>query len=76
VVSGAAEIGIHQMSEIVSEQGVTLVGPLPAAIQTYTTYAVGLAAGARNAQAAEAFIKVLTGPAAAAVLQSRGMEPA
>jgi len=76
VVSGAAEIGIHQMSEIVSEQGVTLVGPLPAAIQNYTTYAVGLAAGARNAEAARAFIKVLTGPAAAALLQSRGMEPA
>ncbi|HEY5608040.1 MAG TPA: extracellular solute-binding protein, partial [Alphaproteobacteria bacterium] len=75
VVSGQAELGIHQMSEIVSEKGVTLVGPLPAAIQNHTTYAVGLAAGARNAEAAKAFIKVLTGPAAAAVLKSRGMEP-
>jgi molybdate transport system substrate-binding protein len=76
VVSGQAELGIHQMSEIVSEKGVTLVGALPAAIQNHTTYAVGLAAGARNAEAARAFIRLLTGPAAAAVLKSRGMEPA
>jgi molybdate transport system substrate-binding protein len=76
VVSGQAEIGIHQMSEIVSQQGVTLVGPLPAPIQHYTTYAVGFAAGARQPDAAKAFIKLLTGPAAAAVLKSCGMEPA
>ena len=45
VKSGEAEIGIHQISEIVSEQGVTLVGPLPAEIQNYTVYAVGLQHG-------------------------------
>ena len=74
IESGEAELGIHQMSEIVSQKGVTLVGPLPAAIQNYTTYAVGLGSGARNADAAMAFIKVLTGPSAASVLKSTGME--
>ena len=76
VLSGEAEVGIHQISEIVSEKGVTLVGPLPAAIQNYTTYAVGLGSGASNADAAKAFIKVLTGPSAASVLKSTGMEGA
>jgi molybdate transport system substrate-binding protein len=76
VVSGEAAIGVHQISEIVSEKGVTLVGPLPAAIQNYTIYAVGLGTGASNADAARAFIKVLTGPSAAAVLKSKGMEGA
>jgi molybdate transport system substrate-binding protein len=76
VLSGEAEIGIHQMSEIVSEKGVTLVGPLPAAIQNYTTYAVGHAADSKNAEVAKAFIKVLTGPSAAAVLKAKGMEGA
>jgi molybdate transport system substrate-binding protein len=76
VMSGEAELGIHQMSEIVSEKGVTLVGPLPAAIQNYTTYAVGYAAESKNAEAAKAFIKLLTGPSAAAVLKSKGMEGA
>ncbi|MEI8151481.1 MAG: molybdate ABC transporter substrate-binding protein [Hyphomicrobiales bacterium] len=76
VKSGEAEIGIHQNSEIVGQAGVTLVGPLPKDIQNYTTYAVGLSAGAKQAEAAQAFIKVLTGPSASAVLKKAGMEGA
>jgi molybdate transport system substrate-binding protein len=76
VKSGEAEIGIHQMSEIVGQAGVTLVGPLPAEIQNYTVYVVGLSSAAKDAEAAKAFIKVLTGPSAAGVLKSKGMEGA
>jgi len=76
IVSGEAEIGIHQISEIVSQKGVTLVGPLPAAIQNYTVYAVGLGSGTSHTDAAKAFIKVLTGPSAAPVLKLTGMEGA
>jgi molybdate transport system substrate-binding protein len=76
VKSGEAEIGIHQMSEIVGQAGVTLVGPLPAEIQNYTVYVVGLSTAAKDAEAANAFIKVLTGPSAAGVLKSKGMEGA
>jgi molybdate transport system substrate-binding protein len=54
----------------------TLVGPLKYTIQNYTTYAVGLGATAKEAEAARAFIKVLTGPSAAAVLKAKGMEGA
>jgi len=74
IVSGEAELGLHQISEIVPVKGVTLVGPLPAEIQNYTTYAVGLGAAAKDATAAKAFIEVLRGPAAAAVLREKGME--
>jgi molybdate transport system substrate-binding protein len=76
IVSGEAELGIHQISEIVSEKGVTLVGPLPAAIQNYTIYAVGLSTAAKSPDAGIAFIKVLTGPSAPAVLKAKGMEGA
>jgi molybdate transport system substrate-binding protein len=76
VKAGEAEIGIHQNSEIVGQAGVTLIGPLPKDIQNYTTYAVGLGSGAKQAEAAKAFIKVLTGPSAAAVLKAAGMEGA
>ena len=76
VKTGEAEIGIHQTSEIVGQAGVTLVGPLPKDIQNYTTYAVGLGSSAKQAEAAKAFIKVLTGPSAAAVLKATGMEGA
>ena len=57
-------------------KGVTLVGPLPKEIQNTTTYAVALSASAKNKEAAEAFITALSGPDAAAVLKSKGMEPA
>ena len=76
VSAGEAEIGIHQIGEIIGQPGVTLVGPLPAEIQNYTVYAVGVGAHAKDAEAAKAFIKVLTGPSAAGVLKSKGLEGA
>jgi molybdate transport system substrate-binding protein len=74
IVSGEAELGLHQISEILPVKGVTLVGPLPAEIQNYTTYAVGLSATAENAEAAKVFIGLLSSPAATAVLREKGME--
>lgn len=76
IVSGEAELGLHQISEIVPAKGVTLVGPLPKELQNTTTYAAGLSPAPQNKDAALALIKVLSGPAAAAVLKSKGMEPA
>jgi molybdate transport system substrate-binding protein len=74
VSRGEAEIGIHQMSQIVADGLVTLVGPLPAEIQNYTTYAAAIASGARNKPAAKTLIDMLAGPATAPVLKARGME--
>ena len=76
VAKGEAELGIHQISEILPVKGVTLVGPLPAEIQNYTVYAAGVGAHAKEGDAAKALIKALSGPAAAEVLKSKGMEPA
>jgi molybdate transport system substrate-binding protein len=74
IVSGEAELGVHQISEIVPVKGAVLVGPLPAEVQNFTTYSAGLAAAAKDASAARALIDHLAGPAAAPVLQARGME--
>jgi molybdate transport system substrate-binding protein len=74
IVSGEAELGIHQISEILPVKGVALIGPLPAEIQNYTTYAAGLSAGARDVAAAKALIQALAGSMAAPVLKSKGME--
>jgi molybdate transport system substrate-binding protein len=76
VARGEAEIGIHQISEILPVKGITLVGPLPADIQNYTVYAAGLGANGKESEAAKALLKTLSGPAAADVLKSKGMEPA
>ena len=72
IKSGEAELGIHQISEIVPVKEVTLVGPLPAEIQNYTTYAAGVGATAKDSEAAKAMIKVLSGPPRPRCSRKRG----
>jgi molybdate transport system substrate-binding protein len=74
IAKGEAELGIHQISEIIPVPGITLVGPLPGEIQNYTTYAAALSVGAKDNDVAKAFIKAFTGPGAAAVVKAKGME--
>src|SRR5215204_3838410 len=69
VVSGEAEIGIHQISEIVPAEGVTLIGPLPAEIQNFTVYAAGVGSGTNVREAAKQLAAFLAGPDTAAVLK-------
>jgi molybdate transport system substrate-binding protein len=76
ILDGTAELGIHQISEIVPVKGVTLVGPLPAEIQNVTTYAAGVVSSSANKEAAAALLKALSGPEAAQVLRAKGMQPA
>jgi molybdate transport system substrate-binding protein len=73
VARGEAELGIHQISEILPVKGVVLVGPLPAEIQNFTVYAAGLGAGAQHPAAARELIAFLSGPKAGPVLASKGM---
>ena len=75
VESGQAELGIHQISEILPHGGVTLVGPLPKEIQNFTVYAAGIGASSQHSDAAKALIASLVGPSAQALFKSKGMEP-
>jgi molybdate transport system substrate-binding protein len=74
LVNGEAELGIHQISEILPVKGVTLVGPLPADIQNYTVYTAAIGSSTTEQPAAQAFMRLLTGPDAVRVLQEKGME--
>jgi molybdate transport system substrate-binding protein len=76
IANGAAELGVHQISEILPVKGIVLVGPLPKEIQNYTTYAAGLGSGARHPEAARALIKAFVDPGNAALIRSKGLEPA
>ena len=71
---GEIGLGIHQISEILPVKGVKLVGPLPAEIQNYTTYAAAVGKDAKQPEAAAAMLKLLAGSAAVPVLKARGME--
>jgi molybdate transport system substrate-binding protein len=74
LVSGEADLALHQISEILAVPGVTLVGPIPAEVQNYTVYAGGLAATSADLPAARAFLELLAGERAKAVLKDKGME--
>ncbi len=74
VVTGEAEIAIHQISEILAVPGAKLIGPLPADIQNYTVYRGARSTKSSQVQAAEAFISAMSGPEAIAILKDKGME--
>jgi len=76
VADGEAEVGIHQISEILPVAGVRLVGPLPPEIQNFTVYAAGVGATAKDGNAARALVKFLAGPSALPIVKAKGMEPA
>jgi molybdate transport system substrate-binding protein len=70
------EIGFGAMTEIrlYEPKGIRLVGPLPAAIQNYTSYEAALMAGATAAEAARAVLRHLATPAAKAAFMAGGVE--
>jgi molybdate transport system substrate-binding protein len=74
VASGDVEIGFNQVSEILAQPTVELVGPLPSAIQNYTQFAPGIVTGSTQADAARAFVTFLSSPAAQSVLKAKGFE--
>jgi molybdate transport system substrate-binding protein len=76
IADGEAELGIHQISEILPVPGVTLVGPLPADIQNFTVYSAGVATAAKDGAAARGLVQFLSGPHALPIIKSKGMEPA
>ena len=76
IADGEAELGIHQISEILPVAGVTLVGPLSAEIQNYTVYAAGIGAATTNEGAARAAVRFMASPQALVIIKARGMETA
>jgi molybdate transport system substrate-binding protein len=75
VARGEAELGVHNISEILPVKGVALVGPLPRPLQSYTTYVAGVPVGNAAPGPALAFVKFLAAPAAAARWKEAGFEP-
>jgi molybdate transport system substrate-binding protein len=76
VANGDVDLGIQQVSELSTFPGIDYVGPLPGDLQKTTVFASGIAAKARQAEAAKALVKFLTAPGSAAVFKKQGMEPA
>lgn len=70
------EIGLGATTVIIEgeNKGLKLVGPLPAEIQNYTTYAATVVADGAAGDASREFVRYLTTPAAKAAFAAAGIE--
>ena len=75
LVNDEADLAIHQISEILPVRGVSLVAPLPEAIQNYTVYAVAVSGQTSHAEVAKSFVALLGHQDAANVMRAKGMWP-
>jgi molybdate transport system substrate-binding protein len=75
VARGDAEIGIHQLSELLPVSGIDIVGPLPADLQRTIVYGVSVLPASKQPEAAKAFVAFLRSAAAAAIIKKSGMDP-
>jgi molybdate transport system substrate-binding protein len=75
VARGEVEIGFQQVSELIHTPGVTVVGPIPAAVQPGFAFAGVVTTRAEHAAAAQALIRFLSSPEAAATIVKAGLAP-
>lgn len=70
------EVGVGPITEILlfRDRGLTLVGPLPAEVQNFTSYTAAPMAASANANAAAAFVSYLASPAGKAFFTAAGIE--
>jgi molybdate transport system substrate-binding protein len=73
VSSGEAEIGLQQVSELMSNPDVEVIGMLPAELQRLTVYSAGIAASAQQPAGGRALIQFLAAPEAKAIYKTKGL---
>lgn len=76
VARGEVELGLQQLSELMSLEGITVLGPLPPAIQIITTFSAGIGACSQQVDAVRAMLDDMNTPEAASIKRRHGMEPA
>src|SRR5215475_13697416 len=75
LAKGEVDIGLTFISEIITEPGVEVVGPLPRDISSPTALVGFISAQSKEPEAAKALLRYLSSPEAAAVYKQRGMQP-
>ena len=73
ITSGASDLAVLPVSEILPVRGAELGGLFPAEVQTYVLMAVGVSAKMQGS-AAKDFVTFLMSPANSAVIRAKGME--
>jgi molybdate transport system substrate-binding protein len=76
VAKGEVALGFQQLSEMLNLEGLSVLGPLPPAIQITTTFSAGVCASSQQAEAVRAMLAYMASPAAAEAKRRQGMDPA
>jgi molybdate transport system substrate-binding protein len=76
VAQGQAELGFQQLSELLHVPGISVLGPLPAAIQVMTTFSGGVCTSSTEPARVRALLAWLASPATTAVKEREGMQAA
>ena len=76
VAEGKVELGFQQLAELMHLAGIDVLGPLPPAIQTITTFSAGVAATSTRPDEVRAMLAFMASPASADAKRRNGMEPA
>jgi molybdate transport system substrate-binding protein len=76
VANGEADLGFQQLSELIGQSDVEVVGPLPPEIQAVTVFSAGVTSKSADPKAARAFVAFLASAETADIKRRHGMAPA
>lgn len=75
VARGEVVLGFQQLSELIHLPGITVLGPLPQAVQIITTFSGAVCRTSTRPDAVRALLANLAAPQAAAAILRQGMTP-
>jgi molybdate transport system substrate-binding protein len=76
VANGDADLGFQQLSELIGQPGIEVVGPLPPEIQVVTVFSAGVSMASQDPEGARAFVAYLASVETEGTKRRHGMEPA
>jgi len=76
VANGEVALGFQQLSELIHVAGISIVGPLPTAIQITTTFSAAMTTGCTRAPDTRALLDFIASNDAAPAKRRQGMAPA
>jgi molybdate transport system substrate-binding protein len=76
VANGEADLGVQQLSELIGQAGIEVIGPLPQDIQAVTVFSAGLSTTSAEREAAQAVVAYLASAETAGTKRRHGMAPA